>query len=491
MIEKKLKIETEINLTENDLIKLLEGEIELIIPPSNKVLIEKLKLIVKYNQYSRFHPKIKIEKFIKKQENITFEIKPTDITRLKKYLVAYHSANLHTNEYILKTDCKLIKDKKLTLEDLHTYYLKHNEAILKEDEIKSYTSIKIYDFYKNSQDKNKFFSKDGAGTSLISNIYDKVNKIEILSIIDTNIMHEFLSEVHKSYKEKVNIKHIVNTEHAYIPSIFFIIIKFKTTQSANYKEYIFYLEEELNWGVAGYVTKKTFSKQFSDLLEQRFDIQFRNPKNINFNLKDEKDDFETSIKDMISGIDKILNTSSLDFEKEIHILQNKIIILKLHYPKMDYSYKLLSRIIKYITIVKGISITSEHRYLEKTDFIIKEIVDKKINVNLNNILNDILINQMHRVGKIDILKLRKGVYVNEVSNTGLALSDMFNELEWNNKNSILTSLKTIEYSEEMLKKLFSSFGLLNDDLNYIVMQSLYKNKIIKQIIHGEEISIIK
>lgn len=488
-------VNTEKKFKKDDL-EFFKNKVENIIPPSHKILKEKFEYIIDYNIYLIDNYHIDFNDYLK--DNIVhLSISATDKTRIKKYLLDYNADNPKESWFILNNDATLLQHKRLTLFDIYKFYFQYyksnndNEIALKESKIESYSSIKIYDFYKNTDDKNKFFENHNI-QKIMASIYSKVKKIEVLSILDTEVMHSFFSTMNDVYKDKIEIKHIVDSQYSYIPSIFFVLIRFKVYNSNNYKEYIFYLENEINWGVASYVSKTTFSKQFFELLESRFDIQFRNPENIKFLTNEKKESFENSVKNIIIIIEdflKISSENSEELEEKIQMLKHKLIVLKLNYPKMNYAYKLLSRIIKYISIIKNISSISNNEKLPKTVFVMKQILENKVNLNIDNMLNSIMLKQISKEKNINIIQLRKSIFVNLVANTQYALCDLFEELNWNNLNSILNSLYEIEVREELLNKLFSYFGSINETLSFEEMQSLFQNKFLKQIYRGEPISL--
>ena len=491
MNKNNLKIDSKKDISLEEL-SVLQEYLNQIIPLKNIKLIEKAKLIIDYNRYVfSKKSKINLNTYIKKISKFEIEISNTDISRIKKFLMKVNIKYKLKNKFILESNVKIFIDKQLSLIDIHKYYIHpiNRKQRIKKHEIDFFSSIKIFDFYKNSEDKKNFFENDDI-LQAIKDITSKVRKIEILSIIETPEIHNMLSYLTTYHNDVTQIKHIDNNENIYIPSLFFILITFKLKNSNNYKNYIFYLEEEVNFGVASYVSKTTFSNQFFKLLEERFNTQFNNPNSIDFNIQKKKDVFEVSLKDTIEKANSILNATPLNIEKDISDLKNKIVSLKLHYPKMKYSYELLTKITEYIIIAKKISLeTSNKKSLNNTSYLIKEIIEQNLNINITNLLDNALIEQIYIDKKINILNLRKSVFVNTVSDTNKALCDIFNELTWTDDKSLLLSLKTIENSTEKLNKLFSYFNNINENLSHEELHSLFKNRIINQIYSGEPISL--
>lgn len=491
MNKNNLKIDNikDISLEE---LNILQEYLNQIIPLKNIKLIEKVKLIIDYNRYVfSKKSKINLNAYIKKISKFEIEISNTDISRIKKFIFKVNIEYKLKNKFILEGSGKIFIDKQLSLIDIHNYYTNpiNRGQMIRKSEIDFFSSIKIFDFYKNSEDKKNFFKNDKI-LQAIKAITSRVRKIEILSIIETPEIHDMFSYLVTNHNNVTQIKHIDNNENIYIPSLFFILITFKLKNSNNYKNYIFYLEEEVNFGVASYVSKTTFSNQFFKLLKERFNTQFNNPNSIDFNIQKKEDVFEVSLRDTIEKANSILNASPLNIEKDISDLKNKIVSLKLHYPKMKYSYELLTKITEYIIIAKKISLeTNNKKSLNNTSYLIKEIIEQKLNINITNLLDNALIEQIYIDKKINILNLRKSVFVNTVSDTNKALCDIFNELTWTDDKSLLLSLKTIENSMERLNKLFSYFNNINENLSYEELHSLFKNRIINQIYSGEPISL--
>lgn len=470
----------------------LQEYINQIIPLKNIVLIEKFQYIIDYNRYIiAKKSNIDLNVFIKKINKLDLEVSKTDISRIKKFVLQVNITHNLQDKFILESTGKFFVDKRLSLLDIHKYYINpiNKGQMIKNSAIDFFSSIKIFDFYKNQDDKKNFFGRRDIQKA-IGAITGNVKKIEILSIIDSSEIHEMLSYLYSNHSDVIQIKHLHDSENSYIPSLFFILITFKLKNSHNYKNYIFYLEEEVNFGVASYVSKTTFSNKFFKLLEERFDIQFNNPNNINFNIKNKENIFELSLKNIIKKANTILNSNSTEVLEDINDLKKQIVSLKLHYPKMKYSYELLSNITEYISIAKKISIeTKNGNSLNNTSYLIKEIIEKKLNININNLLDNALLEQIYLDKKINILNLRKSIFVNTVSDTNKALCDIFDDLKWTDTKSILLSLKTIENNKGKLNELFSYFNKINESLSNEELHSLFKNRILNQIYSGEYISL--
>lgn len=497
-----MKIPT-IETISNERLLYLQANIASLIPSSQTTLTEKFLVIIDYNKYL-LQTIINQSSLNEYSQNIS----KSDISRLKKYITQFNYTQNLQDKFILNSDGMIQIDKKLTLKAVHDFYRKKidrednedlsdiknlkelNEVFINDDDIDFFSSIKIYDFYKNSKDKEEFFN-DTIIQNVLFHIKDKIGKLEIISTIDSFYMNDVLSELYKydrnNNKNIVTIKHISNAENSYIPSVFFILVKCRRKDSNNYKEYLFYLEEDINFGSAGYITNKSSSIPFYELLEKRFDTQFYNPNNIEFHPKDEKDIFEDSVNAIVTDVKNLLYSLSDTTEKDIQDLRNKIILLKLHYPKMNYTYRLLGRLAKYIVSVnKILRETKNGKTLDNSTYLIKQILEKQINPSINELFHQIQMEQLVMKKKIDVKKLRMSVYINFLADSNKTLCDVFDDLNWSSTNDILLSLDTIANSIALLKKVFSIFNI--DNLSFNTMQNLFKERIMNQILNGESIS---
>lgn len=501
-----MKIST-IETISNEQLLNLRDNIDSIIPSGQTTLIEKFQILIEYNQY--LLQNIASQSTLKEYSQtiatseIKLDISKTDISRIKKYITQFNYTKNIQDKFILDSDGIIQIDKKLTLKAVHNFYSKKinedfsdkkslkelNEVLINDSDIDSFSSIKIYDFYKNSKDKEEFFN-DIVIQNVLFHIKDKIGKLEIISTIDSFYMNDVLSELYKydqNNKKIVTIKHISNPENSYIPSVFFILVKCRIKESNNYKEYLFYLEEEINFGSVGYITNKFSSIPFYELLEKRFDTQFYDPSNIEFHPKDEKDIFENSVNAIVTDIKNLLYSLSDTTEKDIQDLRKKIILLKLHYPKMNYNYKLLGRLAKYVVSVnKILRETKNGKALDNSTYLIKQILEKQINPSINELFRQIQMEQLVMKKKIDVKKLRMSVYINFLADSNKTLCDVFDDLNWSSTNDILLSLDTIANSIALLKKIFSIFNI--DNLPFNTMQNLFKERIMEQILNGELIS---
>jgi len=489
-------ISPEIPFKTQDIIDL---RMENIIPISSKVLHSKFETILDYNQEKLEGKVVSFEQYIENKELLNSDITPVDIMRIKTYLKDYYINNKHAKWFELDTDYSLHYFKQLTLRDIHAYYIRAlrdevgKDIILRDNQIETISSIKIYDFYRNSKDKNNFLTSM-LGTAKY--VEPRTKKIEVLSIFDTQETVEFYEKLQNVYnsnsKEKITIKHMTNSQDSYIPSIFFVLIKFKVAKSNVYKEYIFYLEEEINWGVASYVNNKNFSKQFYSLLEKRFDTQFEKKDNIVFHAEHKPLEFENEVHNIFEDLKLFIELESDNIEEQrfkVNEIRNQLIHLKLEYPKMNYAYKLLSRLIKYISVIQEINIETRKKHLDNTQYIIKKLMDNELNFELDKQLEKISTNYLLTANKIDKIKVRKSIFINQLGQSSQAICDLFEELPWHDLKSILTSLQEIEFNRDLLEKFFISYDEKLKSLSYIDMRKVFKENILQQIYDGKKISI--
>lgn len=489
-------ISPEIPFITQDIIDL---KMESIIPISSKVLHSKFETILNYNQEKIEGKVVSFEQYIENNEVLNSDITPVDIMRIKIYLKDFYINHSKSKWFELDTDYSLHYFKQLTLDDIYDYYQKASkdnmgkDIVLRGSKIQTFSSIKIYDFYRNSKDKNRFLNRI---LGIAKYVEPKTKKLEVLSIFDTQETVEFYKELHNAYsgnsKDKIIVKHMTNSQDSYIPSIFFVLIKFKVANSNVYKEYIFYLEEEINWGVASYVNNKNFSKQFYSLLEKRFDTQFEKKDNIVFHAENKPLEFENEVHNIFEDLKSFVDLESENGEQQrvqVNKIRNQLIYLKLEYPKMNYAYKLLSRLIKYISVIKEIDTETQKKQLDNTQYIIKKLMDSELNFELEKQLEKISTNYLLTTNKIDKIKVRKSIYINPLGKSSQPICDLFEELPWHDPKSILSSLQEIEFNKELLEKFFISYTNELESLSYVEMRKIFKESVLHQIYEGRKISI--
>lgn len=512
-----MKIPTIESISKEQL-QFLKDKISFIIPSSQSILTEKFLILIEYNQCfleNKTNNILSLEEYCLSLNTteIRIEVSKADISRLKKNINLFNYTNALKDKFILNSDGLIQVDRKITLNTVHEFYREksnllnstsnqnmknlddiksfkeYSEVFINDDDIDFFSSIKIFDFYKNTQEKIQLFTNSKIAQTLKAD-GNKIKKLEIISIIDSSEINNILSLLHSNFKKNnhnvLTIKHIPYNENSYIPSLFFVLVKFKLKNSSNYKEYLFYLEEEINFASIGYVSKSS-STQFYELLEKRFDTQFYNPNNIEFYPKDEQDIFEDSVNEIVADIKNILYSLSDTDEENIQNLKNKIVLLKLHYPKMNNAYSLLRNLEDYIISINQIyRDTKKEKILSNSTYLIKQILEQKINPSINEILQQIQTNQLVMKKNINIKQLRTSVYINLIANSNQSFSDIFNDLNWSSTNDILLSLDTIDNSVALLKKFFSFFNI--DNMPFKTMQNLFKERIMNQILEGEPIS---
>lgn len=480
----------------------IEANIASIIPTTQTVLSEKFLLLIQFNIYLLKHPSstVNLETYCLKMAKTTLEVSSADMTRLRKQFENVDTVfEASLGRIVLNGTGVIALDEKLTLLGMHKYYSSptHVRALkktiqerpIKYREVDFFSSIKIYDFYRNSLDKKKLFSNKDIKDALLG-AQEKIRKLEVISIIEDENMHKVLEHLHDNYRDKVAIKHIVSSEAVYIPSVFFVLIKFKLKSSNSYKEYLFYLEPEINFGVASYANQNTSSGQFYELLNARFDSQFHNKSNIDFSVKDKTDVFEKSLQSIVFDIKNLLHGESDNFEKETEGLRSKIVSLKLHYPNMNYAYKLLGRLAKYaVSIASIFHETRNGKVLDNTAYLVGQMLEQELNGSFDNVLEQVRTEQLLMGKNVDLKKLRKSIFVNVVAYSDKSLCDIFSNLKWSDTKNILISLQAIESSEEYLRLFFSYFNVVQGSMPFKTMQDLFKGTVMEQIMNGEAISI--
>jgi len=493
---KDFGIDTKTNINKEILVQIKEHLFSLI-PLSYVKLIEKCNTLIYYNEYilQKNNSHVSLNDFLQKK-SINLNISPSDFSNIKKYInqLNIDFSDVMDGNIILQTDGKFLLDEKLTLLKVHRYYTslkgmkKSKDEHLHDNEIEYYSSIKIYDFYSNVEEKEQLFAVKKL-QNVLKNLdeHNKIRNMQILSTTDSSNIYDTWDYLIKNHSNKVHIKHIKKTDSQYIPSLFFVLIKFKSIKSNNYNQYIFYLENEVNFGVASHAVAST-TKAFYELLEKRFDIQFQNPNNVDFKVGNQEEDFEGAIKEVILNLKNLINDESLDFLQHRQTLENKITTLKLQYPKMNLAYDYLVNLMNYIGSIKKISdATLKKVLLENTNFLIKQTLDENISLLIQDILEKISTKQMFLKNKVDIFQLRKSIYINKIFDSNKALCDIFEELNWDGVKNILNSLQNIEHNEEKLNKLF--YYIDNEKYSLKDKQQVYKNIFLKQIHQGEALSL--
>lgn len=491
MEKNDLHLNTIYKIDEKDYDKLDSIFVNKIIPDTHKTLQEKFKFILKYNYHLITTSSSKIwtyEEYKNKNIRETFpEINTTDISNIKKYIEDYNASNQNEIPYILDKDKHLTKEIKLKISDLYSHFTKYNKRNFL-NECDELVSLKIYDYYQKPKENNYL--------DLVKNIIDlkPIQKINVLSIVNSLESHIFLENLSIEKKEKISIKVINHCHLSYIPSVFFILAKYRVKGSSNYKDYIFYLEPETNHSVIGFVDNE-FSKGFYKLLLKRFDLQFENNENVDFieNLKAQ--DFDESLKIIFDEMSELLEKKRLDYsdlEDKINKLTRKVLELKIQYPKMNYSYSLLENMVNSICLTKEIENAQfNNEVLTNTIKTLKYAYDNKVYLRMKNILFGIVAKESSKKETFDIFKLRSSIYINKLGKSKKALIDLFPSLKWDIEDNIINSFGEIKFDEFKLDELLNLVEFDSSNLSFIEKQNFYENRILKDFIYTGKVIKLK
>lgn len=472
-----------------------------IIETSKIKLINKYEIILKYNQYiinknissySKLLEDIKngkildFKQYVKKNKTISTEIDilPSDIHSIKNCIETYNANNSNKKiDLYLNSNKIFTKEIKMTLKYLNTIFMNDIHSIVKNAE--SISSVKIFDFYQDIEDKNEFIKP----LSDVLNKYLDYSNCDIVSIINSLNMHIFLENLIED--KFCKIKYMKNSSFfSYISSVFFILISYKIKNSNNYCQYIMYIEPDTNTAILKFV-KDDFAKDFYKLLYYRFEKHFNSKTNIDFieTIKNKEETFSESLDKIYVNMEELLHESI----KKINQLKEKnsklllsVSKLKLQYPKMDNSYKFLNNIVYSITILKEIEYAHKNNFkLNNTIEVIKKTLAKQIYQEIGNRI--ISIKNQYDINKdVDIFKLRKSIYINKIANTEKAFIDIFPMFDWKNIYEILDRIKQ---DEDKLNKFFMLFKVDLKEKNLFWKQKKFQLIIDNYIVKGKEIKI--
>ncbi|WP_321469588.1 hypothetical protein [Halarcobacter sp.] len=483
-MDNNLRLNTLYLISKEDYDFLNTIQLNKLIPDSHKTLQEKFKYILKYNHYlvttsnkrilsyDEYKDKNKREEFL--------EINSSDITNIKKYIIDYNKSNKQIIPYFLDKEKCFKKEIILSLSDLCLHFGRYDRKtfINETDEL---LSVKIYDYYQDSKNKDKYLY---LLENIINDNFKFVKECQIVSIVNSLKTHEFLTKQINEKKERIKIKLAKNINgSSYIPSVFFMLLKYRIKNTSKYRNYILYLEPITNHSVIGFV-QDDFSKGFYRLLLNRFDKHFSDKANIDFieNLKQQ--DFDASLNDIFNSMKLLLESNNKDLSVLQNNIINKVLELKIQYPKMSYSYKLLDNIVNSICIAKEIEYAQANdKQLINTINIIKHIFEYKIYNKTKKILLDV-VNKDTLDDNIDIFRLRKSIYVNKIGKSKKALIDIFPTLKWGTKNEILSSLEEIRLDSSKLNELLKLMDYDCSKMNLSDKQNFYQKTILEDFIYS-------
>lgn len=464
---KDYKINNIFDLNKEDIISLLNDlENEKIIPKANKTLKAKLNLII---SHTAFVNNISLEYDIKKFE----EINHTDYNLIKNYLLNYYKEN--DKKYFIED--KIIKKQiKLSLSYIFKEFLNEHKD-LKNDSTEI-VSIKLYDYFKDEVEKDK-------SLDLLDEIFNlkSIKNINIVSNINTLKSYDFFKNVLIDNEDaKIKYMYKVDNQYSYISSVFYMIMKFKI--ATNYKSYFLYFEPDVNWGYSTNSLKNDFSNHFLDLLEIRFENSFNYNYVINFDKNIfSKESFDVYFEEIVIDINNFLSEEPTINEDDIF---KKIAYLKLYYPKIDLSYKLIRNVVKNIVLVKEIKNKKLLQNIPNTEKVIIKMQKEHILRKINIMYNDVVVKNNN--SEIDIFLLRKSIFINKIGNSNMAICDIFNYFKWSNLEEILTSFDDIYYTEHQLNKFYKKLCIDNFLLvSFDDKQKEFENIVDKYIMKGKKI----
>lgn len=469
------QIDDLIDITKDDIASLKNASI---IPDSHPKLNEKFKSLLEYNEHSLTKKPLP-EKLIK-------NINGVDLMNIRGYLQDYNeedSTKIQNLKYFIKKDKIIRKKIDLTLHDLCNAFNKNDkETFFKEINGGKVVSIKIYDSYKNTIEKDK-------SIPLLKRVLKNIGKPEelsVLSIINTEDTHHFLKKLldEKSNEDTLTIKYIQDSKTSYIPSLFYMLIKYRNNKDV-YKNYLLYFEAETNWAVTSFVDRADFSKQFLKLLDMRFEKKLRDDNSIDFEKNIKEQVYEDDIDEIMNIMKNLLTIKPNKYKEYEKELINKINSLKITYPTIDIAHKFLYNVAENLFILRSIT-TSENR-LPNTEIAIKKVLENNLSSNIKKVLFSTL--NFSNIDEIDIIKLRKGVFVQTIHNNQ-ALCDIFYQLKWDNINNILKSFNEIIYKEDYSNIFLESLGINYKKLSHEEKIKKCDQLINEYIVKGEKVKLV-
>ena len=459
MKELKLKSSEICSLT--DLINIEESQL---ISDTYHTLLTNFQQILNYNK--KLIKNNNFDEVIFKEFKKFYKISAESKSQINKHILKYSTDNII---YIyIDSKFRIIKEVKILLSNIYNEFYKNylhdivdNASLIK--------SVKIYDFYKNKEDLNltiENLTKDDKRQNFIKSIISnnknsKQCNIQILTHLNTEKSFDFYQNLYE-YDNNISIKYIPESasENIYIPSLFFMLIKYRVKETKNYKDVVLYLEPSTNWGVVSDAYSVGFTSQFVELLNIRFNEQFKSNYQLTFQpnkLKQTEDNFIEDIVYILKMIDEELLETNTKINKDILESIHK---LKTNYKTINYSYKLLKSFFYNILYLHSIKNYTKKEPLMHTQSIINILIEKRYIKTIDEIIIDITKNH---IGKkiitydVDIKKLRRGV-IEEINNKK-AICDIFPNMSWIHKDDIINSLTSIALNEKYLTSLYEELNL--------------------------------
>lgn len=479
--------ETEIQSKQKAPLSILEIlQKDKIIPETHKVLRKKFLEIIEFNKkYINEDIDSHNIKEIYKEYFSNINISAENKSKINNFLKTYKNPNIFS--IYIDRYYQIIIEQKIKLSHLYSIFLsKYKNEIIKIPS--KITSIKIYDFYQNTDDMDNILYM------MKEHILKKTNlskhNIKILTHLKNSVSFDFYQELYNK-DPNISIKYIPDSasQNIYISSLFFIIIKYRVKNSNTYKELFLYLESNTNWALIDSFysnNSKGFVAKFLSLLNQRFDEQYNKNQLIFKTNKETKtdEDFKHDINYIFKSIDKEINENknislNKDILKDIHLLKTK-------YQKIDNAYVLMKSYYYFTSYLNTISNIAKTRELPHT-FIINQHINNNLETNIKNKINSINRNISYLKIKKEynsLKKLRLGV-IQEIDNK-LPICDIFPNLNWLDKDNIISNLTNIANNENLLNEFYEKIQL-NVKLTQEEKKEKFINKIIPNITDGKKV----
>lgn len=394
-------------------------------------------------------------------------------TRLNKILENY--------QYRVNSLFEIVQLKSQTFEYMVSDALKKISSI-------EIDSLKLFDSFDSNQKKYLYDNADVKG--FISNLIRNDKDVRCLSILNDNLSKDFYKFLYKNTSNNqinFNLKFLRQPIILNSPIIFILI------KDINNKNYIFYFEEKTNWKLL--TSEKDlieFSPKFYSLLNSRFDYIFNDTEleNLNYTLAINEDsfydDFNVSVNKLINEmkeISELNNLEEIEINFKINLLIKTLMQLKISFPKMNYNYRLLYH---FIRLLETALLLKNDSSLEYTQNVLDLIINSELFEKVNNMLiesssENTLLLKAHNITKKNLNDIRKRIFTMPLNNKDLIL-DLFSNLFWNNKQTIIESFNAILSESEYTKKLVNIAIKLKNKNELYKYNDLLFYKLIARII---------
>jgi hypothetical protein len=332
-----------------------------------------------------------------------------------------------------------------------------DEALQKLDSI-DVKCIKLFDSF-NSYDR-KYLYEDNKFKSSLKKFLDHNVTIQIISIMNDINSSKFFQDL-LLYNQAITIKYLRHPVMSGAPLMFVLIT------DTNDTNYIFYFEEMVRWSVLSSVDDHIeFSHKFFSLLNLRFDYFFKakslEEKNLTIPIHIDtfSNSFIQSIEELINNICILLNKKDLSHDKiriKTHELIHKLLLIRISFPKMHYSYKILNHTIKLLETILSLE---TNQNIQNTKTIIELLANAQIfdEINrkfLNETTKETMLLKKNTITNENIINVRQQLFNTKLNKHNLIL-EIFDNLPWNTKETITHSLNLILQDYNLLQKFVHS-----------------------------------